>query len=55
MAFPSLRRKEINQSAGADRYATEVLRKVDRGSSNVPGMNFVIEKIRAKEPAEASY
>ena len=53
MAFPNLRRKKRNRSARAERYATEVLRKV--GSSNVPEMNFVIEEIRAKEQGKSAY
>ena len=55
-AFPGLRRRKNNRSARADRYATEVLRKVGRkGSSRMPRMNFVMEEIEAVDRGEPSY
>ena len=55
MAFPQLHRRKFNRSVRADRYATEVLRKVDgKGSSSVPKMNFVIQKIKEADQGKAS-
>ena len=55
-AFPGLRRRKNNRSARADRYATKVLRKVNRkGSSRAPRMNFVMEEIEALDREEPSY
>ena len=56
MAFPELRRNPSDRSVRAEEYATEILREVDeKGISNVPRMNFVLERITDEEQGKPSY